>query len=719
MLDERKLAVLRAIVEDYVSTHEPVGSKSLVDRHNLDVSPATIRNDMAVLEEQGYIAQPHTSAGRVPTDKGYRLFVDRLTHMKPLSAAERRAIQTYLAQAYGLDDVVMRTVRLLAQLTRQVAVVQYPSLTRAVVRHIELVRLAPEKLLVVLITDTGRVEQRTVDLPNPCDDEDVSHLRALLNASLDGRRLTEAVTIVAGLTDSVPPDGRPNAEAVFSVIMANLMERNEERIVLGGTANLAAPDFSRGLREVLQALEEQVVLMRLLGEASDESLLSVMIGTENPVEGLQNHVAGDECVRFRRGDTGATRRARPDTDGLPRDDGSGKRGGTVCRRNPDGELVATEYYSVLGVRRDAGPDEIKRAYRRLARELHPDVNPDPQTQERFKEITQAYEVLSDPEKRQLYDMGGDPFGRADAGSAGAGGFGPGFPFSDIMDAFFGQAAGGTARGPRSRARRGRNATIRVELDLSECAFGATRELTVDTAVVCPTCSGEGTAPGTHPETCDVCGGRGEVSQVARSFLGQVVTSRPCPRCGGFGTLLPRPCPECDGDGRVRTRRTIKVRIPAGVEDGTHIQLAGEGEVGPGGGPPGDLFLEIAQRPHPIFERQGDDLHCTVTIPMVAAALGATLSVESLDGPTDIDIRPGTQSGQVIPLYNHGVQHLNSSGRGDLIIHVTVETPARLDPEQEKLLRELAKMRGEEAPPGKFSPGQHGFFSRLRDAFNGR
>jgi molecular chaperone DnaJ len=378
--------------------------------------------------------------------------------------------------------------------------------------------------------------------------------------------------------------------------------------------------------------------------------------------------------------------------------------------------VATEYYSVLGVRRDAAQDEIKRAYRRLARELHPDVNPDPQTQERFKEITQAYEVLSDPEKRQMYDMGADPFARADAGAPG-GGFGAGFPFSDIMDAFFGAAGG--ARGPRSRARRGRNATIRVELDLSECAFGATRELTVDTAVVCPTCSGEGTAPGTHPETCEVCGGRGEVSQVTRSFLGQVMTSRPCPRCGGFGTILPRPCPECDGDGRVRTRRTIKVRIPAGVEDGTHIQLAGEGEVGPGGGPPGDLFLEISQLPHPIFERQGDDLHCTVTIPMVAAALGATLSVESLDGPVDIDIRPGTQSGQVIPLYSHGTQHLNSSGRGDLIIHVTVETPARLDPEQEKLLRELAKMRGEEAPPGKFSPGQHGFFSRLRDAFNGR
>ena len=271
MLDERKLAVLRAIVEDYVSTNEPVGSKSLVDRHNLDVSPATIRNDMAVLEEQGYITQPHTSAGRVPTDKGYRLFVDRLSHMRPLSSTDRRAIQSYLASAYGLDDVVMRTVRLLAQLTRQVAVVQYPSLSRSVVRHIELVRLAAEKLLVVLITDTGRVEQRMVDLPDPCEDEDVAHLRALLNASLDGRRLTEAVRIVAGLTESVPPAGRANAAAVFSVIMANL----------------AAPDFSQGLRDVLQALEEQVVLMQVLGEATDESLLSVMIGRENPVEGLQ------------------------------------------------------------------------------------------------------------------------------------------------------------------------------------------------------------------------------------------------------------------------------------------------------------------------------------------------------------------------------------------------------------------------------------------------
>ena len=378
--------------------------------------------------------------------------------------------------------------------------------------------------------------------------------------------------------------------------------------------------------------------------------------------------------------------------------------------------VANDYYGILGVRRDAGPEEIKKAYRRLARELHPDVNPDPALQERFKEVTQAYEVLSDPEKKQMYDLGGDPFARAGAGGPGFGT--AGFPFSDIMDAFFG-GGGAAPRGPRSRARRGRNATIRVDLDLAECAFGTTRELVVDTAVVCPTCSGEGTAPGTHPVTCDVCNGRGEISQVTRSFIGQMMTSRPCPACGGYGTVIRKPCPECDADGRVRTRRTIKVRIPAGVEDGTHIQLAGEGETGPGGGPPGDLFLEIVQRPHPIFERHGDDLHCTVTLPMVAAALGTTLSVDSLDGPADLDIRPGTQSGQAIPMYGRGTERLNGSGRGDLIVHVTVETPTKLEPEQEELLRQLAKLRGEEAPPGKFAPGQQGFFSRLRDAFNGR
>jgi heat-inducible transcriptional repressor len=288
VLDDRKLAVLRAIVEDFVSTNEPVGSKSLVDRHNLDVSPATIRNDMAVLEEQGFIVQPHTSAGRIPTDQGYRLFVDRLSGIKPLSLAERRAIETFLAGAYDLDDVVMRTVRLLAQLTRQVAVVQYPSLTKSAVRHIELVPLTDRRLLLVLITNTGRVEQRTVELPGPIGEESITQLRAVLNACLDGRQLADVATVVAELPERVKPVERPNAAAVFSVIVETLVDRHEERVVVGGAANLTPADFSRGLREVLEALEEQVVLMRLLGESGDQATVTVRIGSENEVDGLRN-----------------------------------------------------------------------------------------------------------------------------------------------------------------------------------------------------------------------------------------------------------------------------------------------------------------------------------------------------------------------------------------------------------------------------------------------
>jgi heat-inducible transcriptional repressor len=303
VLDDRKLAVLRAIVEDYVSTNEPVGSKAIVDRRNLDVSPATIRNDMAVLEEQGFIAQPHTSAGRIPTDKGYRLFVDRLSGVKPFSPAERRAIETFLAGAYDLDDVVMRSVRLLAQLTRQVAVVQYPSLTRSAVRHIELVPLASKRLLLILITDTGRVEQRSVDLPGPIGDEAITQLRAVLNACLDGRRLTDVASVIAELPERVLPADRANAAAVFSVILETLVERHEERVVVGGASNLTPADFSQGLHDVLEALEEQVVLMRLLGEADNCSSLTVRIGAENEVLGLQStslvsagYGSGDEIL---------------------------------------------------------------------------------------------------------------------------------------------------------------------------------------------------------------------------------------------------------------------------------------------------------------------------------------------------------------------------------------------------------------------------------------
>jgi heat-inducible transcriptional repressor len=288
VLEDRKLDVLRAIVEDYVSTQEPVGSKALVERHNLGVSPATIRNDMAALEDEGYIAQPHTSAGRIPTDKGYRLFVDRLSTVKPLSGAERRAIQQFLDGALDLDDIVARTVRLLATLTQQVAVVQYPSLSRSSVRHVELVPLSTSRLLLVLITSTGRVQQRVVETGAELPEQLLAELRAQLNASTAGARLPEAAGRLEDLPDRFPAEQRPAVATVLSALLESLVEEHEERVVLGGTANLArfGPDFPLTIRPVLEALEEQMVLLRLLGEAADPSVLQVRIGHENPHEGL-------------------------------------------------------------------------------------------------------------------------------------------------------------------------------------------------------------------------------------------------------------------------------------------------------------------------------------------------------------------------------------------------------------------------------------------------
>ncbi len=290
MIEDRKLDVLRAIVEDYVATNEPVGSKALVERHPLGVSPATIRNDMASLEEDGYITQPHTSAGRVPTDKGYRLFVDKLSTVKPLSGPERRAIEGFLAGAVGLDDVVNRTVRLLAQLTRQVAVVQYPSLTRSAVRHLEMVRLSETRLMVVLITDTGRVEQRVVELPGALSENDVAELRARINSLIAGHQLAEAPTLMADLPDSFAPDDRANVSTVVATVLETLVEQVDERVVMAGTANLArgsALDFAGSIRPVLEALEEHVVLLRLFGETAEPQTVHVSIGEENPHEGLR------------------------------------------------------------------------------------------------------------------------------------------------------------------------------------------------------------------------------------------------------------------------------------------------------------------------------------------------------------------------------------------------------------------------------------------------
>ncbi len=305
MLEERRLAVLRAIVEDYVSTHEPVGSKALVERHNLGVSPATIRNDMAALEDEGFIAQPHTSAGRVPTDLGYRLFVDRLSGVKPLSPPERRAIQQFLDEAVDLDDVMSRTVRLLAQITRQVALVQYPSLSRSTVRHVELVALSSTRLIVVIIVDSGRVEQRIIECPGPVPESTLADLRARLIAALAGRTFSSVPESVVDLEEGFILDDRPTVHAVVSAVLEMVTERLDERVVLGGTAHLAryGESFPIAIQPVLEALEEQVILLQLLGEATTPQGVTVRIGHENPIEGLEatsvitaQYARGDRAV---------------------------------------------------------------------------------------------------------------------------------------------------------------------------------------------------------------------------------------------------------------------------------------------------------------------------------------------------------------------------------------------------------------------------------------
>ena len=364
-------------------------------------------------------------------------------------------------------------------------------------------------------------------------------------------------------------------------------------------------------------------------------------------------------------------------------------------------MLTTDYYEVLGVSRDASPEQIKKAYRKLAMKFHPDVADTPDAAEKFKEIGEAYEVLHDPNKRAMYDRGGDPLGSSGAG--GFGGFpgGMGFDFTNLVDAMFGAQG---SRGPRSRTRKGQDALVRLTLSLAEAAFGITKPLRVDTAVVCPQCTGTGANPGSEPVTCTTCHGQGDITQVQRSFLGDIRTSQPCPTCRGYGTVIPHPCGECSGEGRVRSHRTINVKIPAGVSTGNRIHLDSQGEVGPGGGPAGDLYVELTVAPHEMFKRNGDNLDVVVKVPMTAAALGTEITIATLEaerddldadaGKVSVTIPSGTQSGTRIAIPDRGVPKLRGGGRGELGVTLLVQTPTRLDEEQRELLRHFAALRDE-------------------------
>jgi molecular chaperone DnaJ len=375
------------------------------------------------------------------------------------------------------------------------------------------------------------------------------------------------------------------------------------------------------------------------------------------------------------------------------------------------------YYEILGVSSDATDDEIKKAFRGLARKYHPDVNPDdPTAIERFKEINEAYETLCDPERRRRYDMFG-PEGAA-AGAGAGGPFGPGgfdagqFGLNDLFDAFFGgndsfgrgRGAAGAAPGPDVEAT--------MQLTLEEVVFGVKKSVDLRMPVSCETCDGSGCAPGTHSSTCPTCQGSGEVRQVRRSILGQVVTAGPCAECQGTGSIIPSPCTTCHGAGRVNGNRTVELDVPAGIDAGQRLRLSGRGAAAPRGGPPGDLYVSVRVAPHPDFERRGDDLHRELRIAMSQAALGTRFTLETLDGPQELAVPPGTQHGRVFRLRGHGVPSLRSGRRGDLLVEIAVDIPPKLSGEEAELLAQFAALRGEEVAPAK----DHGFFSRIRSAF---
>lgn len=408
--------------------------------------------------------------------------------------------------------------------------------------------------------------------------------------------------------------------------------------------------------------------------------------------------------------------------------------------------MSTDYYEVLGVPRGATAEQIKRAYRKKAMQVHPDVTDDPDAEEKFKAVNEAYEVLSDPQKKAVFDRGGDPMRNGAGGSGGAGygdpfggmgGFGGfsgagGFDVGDLLGAMFGGAGGASSRGPRSRVHQGSDQLLRVRLSLAEAAFGTTSKLDLDTYVVCPTCSGKGSAAGSEPVICVQCHGSGSVTQVQRSFLGDIRSTTVCPTCNGYGSTIPSPCPECSGQGRVRTRRQISVKIPAGVSSGNRIHLRGQGEVGTGGGPAGDLYVEVLVAEHEVFRRDGDNLEMVLTIPMTAAALGCTVPITTLeaelegatpeDSTVELAIPAGTQAATRHVVKGRGVPALrgrDKGRRGELGVTVVVETPTRLSDEQRELLARLAELRGEGDGGVGVRPGaDRGFFNRLREAFNG-
>lgn len=382
-----------------------------------------------------------------------------------------------------------------------------------------------------------------------------------------------------------------------------------------------------------------------------------------------------------------------------------------------------DYYEVLGVARGVDKDDIKKAFRRLARQFHPDVNKAPEAEAKFKEINEAYEVLSDDQKRALYDR----YGHAAVNGQGGGG-NPfegmeGFPFGDLFETFFGGATSGRGGGGR-RAQRGSDRRYAITLEFREAIFGAERDVEIERLEQCEHCQGQRAEPGSTAQTCPQCKGAGEVRRVQQTLLGQFVSVAPCDRCHGEGRIITSPCKVCRGEGRSRVSRTISVTIPAGADDSMQLRLSGQGDAGLFGGPSGNLLLSIKVKPDPVFQRDEDDLHVSLPINVVQAALGAEVMVPTVDEPEKkvepliLRIPEGTQNGRIFTFRDRGVPRLRSTGRGDLIVSINVVTPAPVTAEQRQLLEQLGAILPTPTPDHRGQPGDKGFFGKLKDVLGG-
>ena len=374
-------------------------------------------------------------------------------------------------------------------------------------------------------------------------------------------------------------------------------------------------------------------------------------------------------------------------------------------------MAKRDYYEVLGIQKNASADEIKKAYRKLARQHHPDANPDdPNAEAKFKEISEAYVVLSDPDKRAGYDHFGHEGANMGAGGQGyaGGGFGDLGGFGDIFDMFFGGAAGRRRSGPE----RGSDIRTDLEITLKEAAFGLERELRIPRVETCSTCGGSRAAAGSKPQTCTACNGTGQIQYTQNTAFGRIMQTRTCDRCRGTGQIIDKPCPTCHGTGQVRKNRNIKVKVPPGVDNGSRLRLAGEGESGTRGGPPGDLYVYIHVKPHKVFKREGDDLICDIPVTYTQAALGDEFDVPTLDGEARLKIPEGTQSGTIFRMKGKGIPHINGYGQGDQHVRVKVITPTKLNDRQKELLKEFSSIDNERQK----SSGEKSFFEKMKDAF---